>query len=71
MADEAGEGITGASDVIQKSEEELEINDFPQPVCEMAVSKTRKEIVRILKEEMLRLASPTTYQVSRHGRYIT
>lgn len=32
MADEAGEGIAGASDVIQKFEEELEINDFPQPV---------------------------------------
>jgi len=117
MADEGGEGIAGASDVIQKFEEELEINDFPQPVrwkitsrealaqvsefseagvfvrgtycaagkkvtdderklylaiestSEMAVSKARKEIVRILKEEMLRLASTTTYQVSRPGRY--
>ena len=32
MADETGEGIAGGSDVIQKFEEELEINDFPQPV---------------------------------------
>ena len=32
MMDEGGENISGASDVIQKFEEELEINDFPQPV---------------------------------------
>lgn len=32
MMDENGETVTGASDVIQKYEEELEINDFPQPV---------------------------------------
>jgi len=116
-ADEGGDGVAGASDVIQKFEEELEINDFPQPVrwkitsrealaqvsefseagvfvrgtycavgkkvtdderklylaiestSEMAVSKARKEIVRILKEEMLRIASTSTYQVSRTGRY--
>lgn len=40
-----------------------------ESTSEMAVSKARKEIVRILKEEMLRLASTTTYQVSRTGRY--
>jgi len=33
----------------------------------MAVSKARKEIVRILKEEMLRLASTTSYQGSKSG----
>jgi len=32
MQDEMGEGGQTASDVIQKFEEELEINDFPQPV---------------------------------------
>jgi len=117
MQDEMGEGGQTASDVIQKFEEELEINDFPQPVrwkitsraalaqvsefseagvfvsgtycapgrtiaegarklyltiestSEMAVSKARKEIVRILKEEMLRLGNTASYQVSRTGRY--
>ncbi|XP_046639989.1 probable ATP-dependent RNA helicase DDX46 [Daphnia pulicaria] len=115
--EEGGENTPSSSDVIQKFEEELEINDFPQPVrwkitsrealaqvsefseagvfvrgtycapgkkiadeerklylaiestSEMAVSKARKEIVRILKEEMLRLASSTSYQGSKTGRY--
>ncbi|XP_045034713.1 probable ATP-dependent RNA helicase DDX46 [Daphnia magna] len=115
--EDGGENTPAASDVIQKFEEELEINDFPQPVrwkitsrealaqvsefseagvfvrgtycapgkkvadeerklylaiestSEMAVSKARKEIVRILKEEMLRLASSTSYQGSKTGRY--
>ncbi len=31
-AEESGENAPGANDVIQKYEEELEINDFPQPV---------------------------------------
>ena len=41
MADEGGEGIAGASDVIQKFEEELEINDFPQPVRWKITSRVR------------------------------
>jgi ATP-dependent RNA helicase DDX46/PRP5 len=40
-----------------------------ESTSEMAVSKARKEIVRILKEEMLRLASSSSYQGSKTGRY--
>lgn len=40
-----------------------------ESTSEMAVSKARKEIVRILKEEMLRLASSSTYMGSKSGRY--
>lgn len=40
-----------------------------ESTSELAVSKARKEIVRILKEEMLRIANSATYQGSRTGRY--
>lgn len=51
------------------ADEERKLYLAIESTSEMAVSKARKEIVRILKEEMLRLASTTTYQVSRTGRY--
>lgn len=42
MSEEGTEGASSASDVIQKYEEELEINDFPQPVRWKITSRVRE-----------------------------
>lgn len=51
------------------AEDERKLYLAIESTSEMAVSKARKEIVRILKEEMLRLASSASYQGSKTGRY--